>query len=174
MAPKGIQMSLVLVVVCLCSLVNGGAANLGILINQTLALTLPGACNVQTPPLSQCNVSPPTSCPTDNSEGAPPTPTTPSVPSIPSGHPRIIHRDIKSSNILLDNNFDSQVLLGSELIKSSSEERSLLKNLGSWLGKIMIGRNQVLWAREIDPKTLIIEVFFCSRASFEAVISLYK
>lgn len=40
---------------CLCSLVNGGATNLGIAINQTLALTLPGACKVQTPPLSQCN-----------------------------------------------------------------------------------------------------------------------
>lgn len=52
----------------------------------------------------------------------------------------------------------SQVLLGSELIKSSSEERSLLKNLGSWLGKLTIGRNQVLRAREIDPKSLIIEV----------------
>ncbi|KAJ1388195.1 CCR4-NOT transcription complex subunit 1, CAF1-binding domain [Sesbania bispinosa] len=35
-----------------------------------------------------------------------------------------------------------KVLLGSELIKSSSEERSLLKNLGSWLGKLTIGRNQ--------------------------------
>ncbi|KAK1364557.1 CCR4-NOT transcription complex subunit 1 [Heracleum sosnowskyi] len=52
-----------------------------------------------------------------------------------------------------------KVLLGSELIKSSSEERSLLKNLGSWLGKITIGRNQVLRAREIDPKTLIIEAY---------------
>lgn len=52
-----------------------------------------------------------------------------------------------------------QVLLGSELIKSSSEERSLLKNLGSWLGKITIGKNHVLRAREIDPKSLIIEVF---------------
>jgi len=51
-----------------------------------------------------------------------------------------------------------QVLLGSELIKSSSEERSLLKNLGSWLGKLTIGRNQVLRAREIDPKSLIMEV----------------
>ncbi|XP_024968648.1 non-specific lipid transfer protein GPI-anchored 2-like [Cynara cardunculus var. scolymus] len=41
---------------CLCSLVNGGGtANLGISINQTLALSLPRACNVQTPPVSQCN-----------------------------------------------------------------------------------------------------------------------
>lgn len=51
-----------------------------------------------------------------------------------------------------------QVLLQSDLIKSSSEERSLLKNLGSWLGKFTIGRNQTLRAKEIDPKVLIIEV----------------
>ncbi|XP_024528197.1 CCR4-NOT transcription complex subunit 1 isoform X1 [Selaginella moellendorffii] len=52
-----------------------------------------------------------------------------------------------------------KVLLGSELIKSSSEERSLLKNLGSWLGKLTIGRNKVLKAKEIDPKTLITEAY---------------
>ncbi|XP_057807321.1 uncharacterized protein LOC131021995 isoform X2 [Salvia miltiorrhiza] len=52
-----------------------------------------------------------------------------------------------------------KVLLGSDLIKSSVEERSLLKNLGSWLGKITIGKNQVLRAREIDPKSLIIEAY---------------
>ncbi|KAI7748630.1 hypothetical protein M8C21_012430, partial [Ambrosia artemisiifolia] len=52
-----------------------------------------------------------------------------------------------------------KVLLGSELIKSSSEERSLLKNLGGWLGKITIGRNHVLLAKEIDPKPLIIEAY---------------
>lgn len=51
-----------------------------------------------------------------------------------------------------------QVLLGSALIKSDSEERSLLKNLGSWLGKVTIGRNRVLRACEIDPKSLIIDV----------------
>ncbi|ONM24158.1 Serine/threonine-protein kinase RUNKEL [Zea mays] len=39
-----------------------------------------------------------------------------------------------------------KVLLRSDLIKSSSEERSLLKNLGSWLGKFTIGRNQALRA----------------------------
>ncbi|KAF5204452.1 Ccr4-not transcription complex subunit [Thalictrum thalictroides] len=52
-----------------------------------------------------------------------------------------------------------KVLLKSDLIKSSSEERSLLKNLGSWLGKFTIGRNQALRAREIDPKVLIIEAY---------------
>ncbi|CAM6014740.1 unnamed protein product [Sphagnum balticum] len=52
-----------------------------------------------------------------------------------------------------------KVLLRSELIKSSSEERSLLKNLGSWLGKLTIGRNQALRAREVDPKALITEAY---------------
>ncbi|CAF1714938.1 unnamed protein product [Brassica napus] len=52
-----------------------------------------------------------------------------------------------------------QVLLGSALIKSDSEERSLLKNLGSWLGKVTIGRNRVLRACEIDPKSLIIDAY---------------
>ena len=59
-----------------------------------------------------------------------------------------------------------QVLLGSDLVKSSSEERSLLKNLGSWLGKFTIGRNQVLRAREIDPKVLIVEVDYSVILSF--------
>ncbi|KAK3124635.1 hypothetical protein QOZ80_7BG0589710 [Eleusine coracana subsp. coracana] len=52
-----------------------------------------------------------------------------------------------------------KVLLQSDLIKSSSEERSLLKNLGSWLGKFTIGRNQTLRAKEIDPKVLIVEAY---------------
>ncbi|XP_062201118.1 uncharacterized protein LOC133903692 isoform X2 [Phragmites australis] len=52
-----------------------------------------------------------------------------------------------------------KALLQSDLIKSSSEERSLLKNLGSWLGKSTIGRNQTLRAKEIDPKVLIVEAY---------------
>ncbi|XP_055830736.1 non-specific lipid transfer protein GPI-anchored 5-like [Solanum dulcamara] len=42
---------------CLCALINGGGSNLGIAINQTLALGLPSACNLQTPPLSRCNAA---------------------------------------------------------------------------------------------------------------------
>ncbi|KAD3068616.1 hypothetical protein R6Q59_017362 [Mikania micrantha] len=40
---------------CLCSLLNGNIPNIGITINQTLAVTLPGACRVQTPPITLCN-----------------------------------------------------------------------------------------------------------------------
>ncbi|XP_022731102.1 CCR4-NOT transcription complex subunit 1-like isoform X15 [Durio zibethinus] len=64
-----------------------------------------------------------------------------------------------NEEIVKDAYENCKVILRSELIKSSSEERSLLKNLGSWLGKFTIGRNQVLRAREIDPKSLIIEAY---------------
>ena len=40
---------------CLCQVLSGGGSSLGININQTQALALPTACNVQTPPVSQCN-----------------------------------------------------------------------------------------------------------------------
>ena len=40
---------------CLCEVVNGGASSLGINVNQTQALALPSACNVQTPSISRCN-----------------------------------------------------------------------------------------------------------------------
>ncbi|KAI4345657.1 hypothetical protein L6164_012757 [Bauhinia variegata] len=42
---------------CLCQVLGGGGSSLGININQTQALALPGACNVQTPPVSQCNAA---------------------------------------------------------------------------------------------------------------------
>uniref|UniRef100_A0A2P2P8V3 Non-specific lipid-transfer protein-like protein At2g13820 isoform X2 n=1 Tax=Rhizophora mucronata TaxID=61149 RepID=A0A2P2P8V3_RHIMU len=65
---------------CLCILVNGGGSSLGVNINQTLALSLPKACNVQTPPVSRCNAanapatspaSSPVSAPADSSNGKP-------------------------------------------------------------------------------------------------------
>lgn len=40
---------------CLCLVLSGGSAALGFTLNQTQALSLPGACNLQTPPLSQCD-----------------------------------------------------------------------------------------------------------------------
>ncbi|KAL8148895.1 non-specific lipid transfer protein GPI-anchored 15-like [Apium graveolens] len=80
---------------CLCTVLSGGAAALGLNINQTQALTLPSVCNVQTPPLSQCNTangSPTSSAatPTSSPEGSPSdssdeTPDTPSDSNNPSG-----------------------------------------------------------------------------------------
>ncbi|EOX94707.1 Bifunctional inhibitor/lipid-transfer protein/seed storage 2S albumin superfamily protein [Theobroma cacao] len=79
---------------CLCSALSGGGSSLGITINQTRALSLPGACNVQTPPVSRCNAAngpaaPPVSStaspPADSSDETPDTPATSSMPSIPSG-----------------------------------------------------------------------------------------
>ncbi|KAL4572027.1 hypothetical protein LXL04_018795 [Taraxacum kok-saghyz] len=90
---------------CLCSLLNGSAPNIGVTINQTLAISLPGACKVQTPPLNLCNgvangpasgpANGPVSGPTSSvsSPNAEPTTETPeieaptaiSTPSVPSG-----------------------------------------------------------------------------------------
>nr|XP_043612189.1 non-specific lipid transfer protein GPI-anchored 5-like [Erigeron canadensis] len=59
---------------CLCQVLNGNGINLGISINRTLAISLPGACNVQTPPVSQCNAA-----------NGPPTSSTPSPAASPEG-----------------------------------------------------------------------------------------
>ncbi|KAJ4722494.1 Non-specific lipid-transfer protein-like protein [Melia azedarach] len=48
---------------CLCEVLNGGGSSLGIDVNQTQALALPGACKVQTPPISRCNAASPADSP---------------------------------------------------------------------------------------------------------------
>ncbi|KAE8665435.1 hypothetical protein F3Y22_tig00112614pilonHSYRG00046 [Hibiscus syriacus] len=80
---------------CLCSALKGGGSSFGITINQTKALSLPGACKVQTPPVSRCNgASGPAAVPlssavnptADSSDETPDTPaTSSSMPIIPSG-----------------------------------------------------------------------------------------
>ncbi|KAF3652422.1 hypothetical protein BC332_06949 [Capsicum chinense] len=53
---------------CLCVIVNGGGSSLGVQINQTQALALPSACNLQTPPVSRCYAG---NAPVISPEGAP-------------------------------------------------------------------------------------------------------
>ncbi|KAH7859075.1 hypothetical protein Vadar_031280 [Vaccinium darrowii] len=54
---------------CLCTVLNGGGSSMGINVNQTQALALPDACNVQTPPVSRCNGgSPASTSPTGTTE----------------------------------------------------------------------------------------------------------
>ncbi|KAJ6351263.1 hypothetical protein OIU78_007226 [Salix suchowensis] len=59
---------------CLCQVLNGGGTSLGINVNQTQAIALPGACKVQTPPISSCNGASPAASPA----GAPEAPSSPS------------------------------------------------------------------------------------------------
>lgn len=49
-------------------------------------------------------------------------------------------------------------LLRSVKIITSTSERSLLKNLGSWLGKITLGRDKPVLQRELDMKELLFQV----------------
>ena len=48
-------------------------------------------------------------------------------------------------------------------IRSSTSDRSLLKNLGSWLGLQTIGRNKPLMARDLDLKGLLFEAIMQGR-----------
>ncbi|XP_004495185.1 non-specific lipid transfer protein GPI-anchored 15 [Cicer arietinum] len=90
---------------CLCSLLNGGASSFGITINQTLALSLPASCKVQTPPVSQCKsgngpISPTTSTsPVSSPVNSPTEGTiTPSASDFPSGSKSVPSTDGSSSD----------------------------------------------------------------------------
>ncbi|XP_047331428.1 non-specific lipid transfer protein GPI-anchored 5-like [Impatiens glandulifera] len=48
---------------CLCEALNQGGSSFGLNIDQTRAIALLGACNVQTFPLSSCNVGSPANSP---------------------------------------------------------------------------------------------------------------
>ena len=52
-----------------------------------------------------------------------------------------------------------KILLASERIKTHSSERSLLKNLGSWLGRVTIAQGQPVRHRDLDVKGIMIDAF---------------
>ncbi|CAM9338037.1 unnamed protein product [Scytosiphon promiscuus] len=54
-------------------------------------------------------------------------------------------------------------LLRSQKIITSTSERSLLKNLGSWLGKITLGRDKPVLQRELDMKELLFQGYETGR-----------
>eukprot|EP01134_Creolimax_fragrantissima_P000786 CFRG0786T1 len=59
-----------------------------------------------------------------------------------------------------------KILLGSEKISNSSSERSLLKNIGSWLGLITIGCDKPILLRDLPMKDLIVEGYHRKRLIF--------
>eukprot|EP00884_Botryococcus_braunii_P017999 jgi/Botrbrau1/4883/Bobra.0032s0038.1 len=52
-----------------------------------------------------------------------------------------------------------KVLLDSDLIKTNSGERSLLRNLGSWLGRLTIARLKPVRQRDLDLKAIIYNAY---------------
>jgi CCR4-NOT transcription complex subunit 1 len=52
-----------------------------------------------------------------------------------------------------------KVLLADDKIRSSSSVRSLLKNLGSWLGALTLSRNKPILQRELDFRHLILDAY---------------
>ena len=54
-------------------------------------------------------------------------------------------------------------LLASERIHADPRERTTLKNLGSWLGKVTLGRNKPLLYRDLNPKELLLEAYETGR-----------
>lgn len=52
-----------------------------------------------------------------------------------------------------------KVMLGSRLLKSNSSERTLLKNLGSWLGKLTLGCNKPVRQKHLDIKQTILRAY---------------
>lgn len=52
-----------------------------------------------------------------------------------------------------------KVMLDSELLKSNSSERTLLKNLGAWLGKLTLGCNRPVLQRDLDIKQTIVMAY---------------
>lgn len=54
-------------------------------------------------------------------------------------------------------------LLGSQKITTSSSERSVLKNLGSWLGQMTLARNRPIMQRKLDVKELLCQGYETGR-----------
>ena len=52
-----------------------------------------------------------------------------------------------------------KILLHDDKIKSSSSLRSLLKNLGSWLGSLTLQRNRPILQNRLDFKMLLVDAF---------------
>ena len=52
-----------------------------------------------------------------------------------------------------------KLLLKSEKITTNQSERTLLKNLGSWLGNLTLAKNKPVLRRDLDLKELILEAY---------------
>ena len=83
----------------------------------------------------------------------------------PNFHPVYVLLVDKWGDKTLRNNLVSitvhycKVMLGSRLLKSNSSERTLLKNLGAWLGKLTLGCNKPVRQKYLDIKQTILRAY---------------
>ncbi|KAI8522928.1 hypothetical protein RHMOL_Rhmol13G0035000 [Rhododendron molle] len=102
---------------CLCLMLNGGGYSTGVAVNQTRALALPGACDVQTPPVSQCNgpasapVGSPAESPADSSDYTPTTESDPDIPSEGTGSKTVPTTSVSSDGITIKSTLHVAVFL---------------------------------------------------------------
>ena len=61
-----------------------------------------------------------------------------------------------------------KILIKSERIKTQSSDRSLLKNLGSWLGQMTIAKDKPILQKDIDIKRVVVDAY--ERGKMIAVI----
>jgi CCR4-NOT transcription complex subunit 1 len=61
--------------------------------------------------------------------------------------------------VLLQSYHSVKALLQSKLIRTSSAERTLLKNLGSWLGRLTLARNRPILQKDCGLKDLILDAY---------------
>ena len=52
-----------------------------------------------------------------------------------------------------------RTLLNSEKITTNQSERSLLKNLGSWLGSLTLARNKPILYKDLELKSLVFDAY---------------
>jgi CCR4-NOT transcription complex subunit 1 len=56
-----------------------------------------------------------------------------------------------------------RLFLGARLLSCCSQDRSLLKNLALWLGRITLARNKPILHRDLNVKELLLEGYESGR-----------
>lgn len=74
-----------------------------------------------------------------------------------------IDSDLLTSHVLCETYSNILILLNSEKTVSNSSERALLKNLGSWLGRLTLAKNKPILHKNIAFKNLLLEGYDTQR-----------
>ncbi|CAF0830698.1 unnamed protein product [Rotaria sordida] len=79
--------------------------------------------------------------------------------SLYAGFLSTVNMNVLFDTVLIETHRNIKILLLSDKQINNIPDRSLLKNLGHWLGMITIGRNKPILATDLEMKSLIIEAY---------------